>query len=60
MADLDLIVKNADIATATESFHGDIGIKDGRIVLLGQLEFPAERVIDAGGRLVTPGGVDAH
>ncbi len=60
MADLDLIVKNADIATATESFRGDIGIKDGRIVVLGELDFPAERVIDAGGRLVTPGGVDAH
>ena len=60
MAELDLIVKNARIATASESFDGDIGIKDGRIVLLGQLDFPAARVIDAGGRLVTPGGVDAH
>lgn len=60
MAELDLIVRNANIATATESFHGDIGVKDGRIVLLGQLDAPAARVIDAGGRLVTPGGVDAH
>lgn len=60
MAELDLIVKNARIATATESFDGDIGIKDGRIVLLGTIDFPAARVIDAGGRLVTPGGVDAH
>lgn len=60
MAELDLIVKNARIATATESFDGDIGVKDGRIVLLGQLDVPAARVIDAGGRLVTPGGVDAH
>lgn len=60
MAELDLIVKNARIATATESFDGDIGVKDGRIVLLGSIDFPSTRVIDAGGRLVTPGGVDAH
>lgn len=60
MAELDLIVKNARIATATEAFDGDIGIKDGKIVLLGRIDFPSTRVIDAGGRLVTPGGVDAH
>ena len=29
MSELDLIIKNADIATATESFIGDIGIKNG-------------------------------
>lgn len=60
MTELDLIVRNANIATATDSFVGDIGISKGKIVLLGQLDFPATRVIDAGGRLVTPGGVDAH
>lgn len=60
MAELDLIVRNASIATATESFCGDIGIRDGRIVVLGELDIPAARVIDAGRRLVTPGGVDAH
>jgi dihydropyrimidinase len=60
MTELDLIVRNANIATATEAFTGDIGVANGRIVLLGQLDMPAKRVIDAGGRLVTPGGVDAH
>ena len=60
MSELDLIIKNADIATATESFIGDIGIKDGRIVTLGYLDSGAAQVIDAEQRLVTPGGVDAH
>jgi dihydropyrimidinase len=60
MTELDLIVKNANIATATDTFTADIGVRDGRIVLLGQLDHPAAEVIDAGGRLVTPGGVDAH
>lgn len=60
MSQLDLIVRNADIATATESFRGDIGIKDGRIAVLGQTSLSAERVVDAQGCLVTPGGVDAH
>jgi dihydropyrimidinase len=60
MAELDLIIKNANIATATESFIGDIGIRNGRIALLGELDYGAAQVIDAERRLVTPGGVDAH
>jgi len=60
MKELDLIVRNARIATATDAFNGDIGVRDGRIVMLGQIEAAAAREIDAGGRLVTPGGVDAH
>ncbi len=60
MSKLDLIIKNADIATATESFIGDIGIRNGRIAVLGDLGSGAAQVIDAEQRLVTPGGVDAH
>lgn len=37
----------------------DLGIDDGRIVQIGG-EFQAEREIDASGKLVLPGGVDAH
>ena len=57
---LDLIIKNAKIATASDVFMADIGIKDGTIVMLGSHLPAADKTIDAAGRVVTPGGVDAH
>ncbi len=60
MPELDLIVENADLATASGSFACDIGIRGGRVALLGDLSGHAGERIDAGGRLVTPGGVDGH
>jgi dihydropyrimidinase len=56
----DLVVRNARVATASDTFDADIGITGGRIVQLG-LGLPAgRREIDAAGAFVTPGGVDAH
>ena len=58
----DLIVRNARAATASDTFDCDIGIAGGRIVAIAQ-RLPsgaAAREIDAAGRIVTPGGVDAH
>ncbi|MEJ5989400.1 dihydropyrimidinase [Ramlibacter sp. PS3R-8] len=61
MADaLDLVVRNARVATASDTFDCDIGIRDGRVALLGAGLPPGQREIDAAGRTVTPGGVDAH
>lgn len=56
----DLVVRNAQVATASDTFFSDIAIRDGRIVQLGTGLGPALREIDAAGRVVTPGGVDAH
>jgi dihydropyrimidinase len=54
------VVRNARVATASDTFVADIGIVGGRIVQLG-VGLPAgAREIDAAGRVVTPGGVDAH
>ena len=57
---LDLIIKNAKIATASDVFMADIGIKGEQIVMIGSHLPEANKTIDAAGRVVTPGGVDAH
>jgi dihydropyrimidinase len=56
----DLVVRNARVATASDVFLADIGVQDGRIVQLGRALPRGAQDIDAAGRTVTPGGVDAH
>ena len=59
-AAFDLVIRNADVATASERFHCDIGIRAGCVAMLGTGIGPGEEEIDAAGMLVLPGGVDAH
>ena len=60
-ADLyDVVVRGGRVATASDVFVADIGIRDGKIVQLGSDLQPGRTEIDARGRVVTPGGVDAH
>jgi dihydropyrimidinase len=56
----DLVVRNALVATAADTFRADIGVRGGRISQLGEALPAGAREIDATGRVVTPGGVDAH
>jgi dihydropyrimidinase len=56
---MDLVVRGGMVVTAGMSAVTDIGIEGGRIVQLGG-PLSAPREIDAGGRLVLPGGVDLH
>ena len=60
MTALDLVIRRARVATAADVFDADIGVAGGRVVALGQGLPAAAREIDAAGRVVTPGGVDAH
>jgi N-acyl-D-aspartate/D-glutamate deacylase len=46
--------------TGAASRHADVGIRHGRIVAVGEVDEPARKVIDAGGRAVTPGFIDVH
>lgn len=56
----DLVIRNAQVVTASDLFTCDIGIRGGRIVQMG-LDLPGgAEEIDAAGQVVTPGGVDAH
>jgi dihydropyrimidinase len=55
------LIKNGNIVTAVDHYTGDILVEDETIVLIGQrLEMEADRVLDATGKLVIPGGVDPH
>jgi dihydropyrimidinase len=56
----DLTVRNATVATATDTFEADVGVAGGRIAAIGKGLAPGRRDIDARGRLVLPGGVDSH
>src|SRR5262245_60393330 len=56
----DLVVRNAQAVTAADTQRCDIGVREGRIVALADRLGAARREIDAAGRLVLPGGVDAH
>jgi len=56
----DLIIRNGRIATASDVFACDVGIRDGRIVALGDNLGDATEVIDATGKWVLPGGIDSH
>lgn len=60
MQALDLVVRNAKVITAADTFVSDIGIRDGKIVALGLGLGSGLREIDADGRSVTPGGIDSH
>ena len=46
--------------TGTARRQADVGIRDGRIVAIGQIDEPATRTIDASGLIVAPGFVDIH
>lgn len=58
----DIIIKGGTIVdgTGAPSFVGDVAIRDGRIVEVGNVDGGAHEVIDAHGLLVTPGFVDIH
>ncbi|HUI72518.1 MAG TPA: D-aminoacylase [Spirochaetia bacterium] len=59
----DLVIKNGGMidGTGTAERPADIGIRDGRILAIGNLdEATADRVIDASGLTVVPGFIDIH
>ena len=55
------LIKNGRIVTAVDDYNADILIDGGTIVTIGKsIEANADKVIDAKGRLVIPGGIDPH
>jgi len=57
----DILIKNGLIVTADDTTKADLLISGGKIELLGEsLDCPGSKVIDAAGKYVMPGGIDAH
>ena len=58
----DLIITNARIVDGTgrAAFMGDVAVNGGRITEVGSIDRQAKRVVDAAGKLLTPGFVDIH
>jgi N-acyl-D-amino-acid deacylase len=59
----DLLITNGRVLDGTGNpwFRADVGVRDGRIVAVGQLAGGrATRVVDAAGLYVAPGFIDEH
>ena len=59
----DYLIKGARIVdgTGAPSYVGDVAVKDGRIVEVGQVtDATGHTVLDADGLVVTPGFIDPH
>jgi dihydropyrimidinase len=56
----DLVIREGRVGTASDNFVCDIGVRAGRIAALGYDLPRGESEIAARGRLVLPGGIDAH
>jgi len=56
-----LIIRGGHVVTAADTFRADVLIADGKIVALGTDDgWTADRVIDAEGHYILPGGIDTH
>jgi dihydropyrimidinase len=60
MSDYDLVIRGGTVVTASDTLRADVGIRDGRIIAVAEQLDSADRVIDASGLLVMPGGIDSH
>src|ERR1051325_3163737 len=61
-ADYDIVIRNARVVDGSGNawFRADVAVKAGRIAAVGRITGSADRVIDAGERVLAPGFIDVH
>ena len=58
---MSIMIKGGRVITAVDDYHADVFIEGETIEAIGRnLPMKADRVIDATGKLVIPGGLDPH
>ncbi len=58
---MSVLIKNGRIITASDDYQADIFIDKDKISIIGEnLSIPADKIIDASGKYVIPGGIDPH
>ena len=58
---MSILIKNGKIVTAAESFIADIYTEGEQIIaIVKNLQYDADKIIDATDKLVFPGGIDPH
>src|SRR5476649_853342 len=58
---MTILIKHGTIVTATDKYQGDVLVEGEKITVIGSsLTMTADRVIDATGKYLFPGGIDVH
>src|SRR4030088_1545048 len=58
---MSVLIKNGTIVTATDLYRGDVLIEGERISAIATtLDVQADKILDASGKYVVPGGIDCH
>lgn len=59
MTKFDTVISGGQVATASDTFSCDIGIRDGKIAAFGN-GLQGDEIVDASAKFVLPGGIDSH